>query len=1220
MQRLDPNTVPLDGTNLIEASAGTGKTYTITTLFVRLLLERGLAVSEILVVTYTRAATAELRERIRSRLRQALAALEDARATGDAVLDGLVAARRRHGTVAADRDRLSAALRGFDEAAIFTIHGFCQRTLGDHAFESGAPFEIEFLTDQAPLLLELAQDFWARELYAAHPLVARHVGQELDPGTLAELARKVVANPSMPVLPDSSAADLAVAIEKCQAARREPGRLWCAHREEILALLAASIGMRKGSYVPETMRGEWGPQLDEYFAGDDPRPPLVLEKKLTPERLRHFSKKGFIPPSHAFFDACAGLVDAAESLKGALDAQVLALRLAMVEYARRELPQRKGVAGVQSFDDLLVRLAEALAGPEGPTLAAGIRGAYKAALIDEFQDTDPIQYAIFRAVYHRSDAVLFQIGDPKQAIYAFRGADIFAYLRAVDDAGERAFTLDVNWRSDPRLLRAVGSLFGGAVSPFLYDRIGFVEVHPCPDAFDGIGGALAGAAPFEVLFAPLSGGRGTKTRLNKTWGDRALPALVAAEIVRKLRAGGELRGEPLRPGHFAVLCRTNRQARGTQAALRALGVPAVLEGDSSVFDTEEAVELDRVLRAVAAPTDAAALRSALTTEVLGLRGDDLVALQDDEAAWETWVEAFGGWHRRWQERGFIQAFRALLSERDVEARILRLPDGERRLTNLLHLAELLHAQALEAHLGPLSLLRWFDEMRDDESKRAAAAVHQAAQIRLESDARAVKLTTIHKSKGLEYDIVYCPFVWDGRLLFRKEEDTLSFHDRDDGDTLKLDLGSADLDAHLVVAREEALAENLRLLYVALTRARRQCSVVWGPFKGIETSALGYLLHQAAGALPAADLSSATTSRIAAMDEVALRQDLARLVAASEGAVRVVDLDASPEESWQEPAHDGGALGSRRARRALSHTFRTSSFSALVRGAEAVSSAEEEGVDHDGALELGEPGVAAGGRVPLADFPAGTTPGHLVHEILELADFQDRASLETEVCESLARYAFDASLAPSLAAGLDLALHTELGPTGPRLCDVPRGERLDELEFLFPIAAEPPRLDLPANQQGPLTPARLAAVFRRHGAPAAAPGYADVLAKLPFAALEGYLKGFVDLVFRHEGRFYVVDYKTNLLGPRVGDYQASRLTPAMLHHHYILQYHLYTVALHRYLTLRSPGYDYGRDFGGVCYLFLRGMAPSHPPGTGVFADRPSRSLVHDLSALLAGGPS
>jgi exodeoxyribonuclease V beta subunit len=1239
MNALEPLSVELSATHLIEASAGTGKTYTITTLYLRLVIESGLDVSEILVVTYTKAATAELRQRVRDRLREALERLEarPLAAQGESSrsddLDELLEralADDESGDVT--RTRLVRALTGFDEASIFTIHGFCQRVLQDNAFESGVPFESELLTDPRPLLREVAEDFWTRELYAAPPVLVRHLmGLKLarrsyGPALLADLAARIVTHPDTTLLPDRPEPSIDAHGEAWERALSETKALWEAARREVLGLLCAGDALHGGSYKPERIMGVWAPAMDALFAA--PRPGLgsIFEKfeNFTPAVLQKRTKQGGVTPTHPFFEACGRLLELDLEYVEALNESVLALCLDFTDYARGELARRKLDQRTQTFDDLLQRLAGALEAPGSAALAARVRGQFRAALIDEFQDTDPLQYRIFRTIWHEAGAPLFLIGDPKQAIYAFRGADVFAYMGACEDAGEeRRYTLGTNWRSDPSLIEAVNTLFEGSVNPFVFERIPFEPASPRPDAIDALGGV--DAAALRLLFVGKAAWKATSTSEAR----KGLDAAVAADVARLLRGDGSIEGRPIQPGDVALLCRTNRQAMGMQAALSRVGVPSVVQGDQSVFESREAEELERVLRAVSEPADLGAVRAALTTSLLGVSGPELHTLGATDDGLDPWLERFHAWHACWQSEGTIALLHRLFADHDVQRRLLALGDGERRLTNLLHLAELLQATALQAGAGSLGLVSWLGRMRADVEARAQG-VGDAAQLRLESDARAVMLVTIHKSKGLEYPIVYCPFPWEGALLMGLSKEWVGFHDPDAGDAQKLDLGSDARDRHRSLAEREALAESLRLLYVALTRAKHQLVVVWATAKDWRTSALGYLLHAPEsvarpGAVAPDALAETLGEALKQLSEDEVRADLQRWVDAANGGVQLADLELGLAATLASEAPPAPTLEARAFDRSLAAHWRTSSFSGLVAGGVqtrvgAAVLPAAEGYDFDAPLPLalaeGAAGAGAGDRlVRLHDFPAGTGPGTMIHEVFEHLDFEgaDDQAIADQVERSASRHGVDRRFAPTLCRAIREQLDTPLGGGAGALSlsGISRQRRIDEMEFVFPVSS--------AGAER-LTPVRLAQVMSGHASRPLVKRYADRVAALTFMPLEGYLRGFIDLIFEWDDRYYVVDYKSNRLGPSPEHYAAAQLDAPMLEHDYLLQYHVYAVALHRYLQRSLADYDYERHMGGVYYLFLRGMAPEHSEGCGVFYDRPPQALVEGLSALFGEGGS
>lgn len=1191
----------LGGTALIEASAGTGKTFTITTLLLRLVLEERLPLREIVVVTFTESATAELRARIRKRLREALALFDDPSLEVD---DDLRAIVKR----TPDRALLGKALSELDLASISTIHAFCLRALQERAFESGARFGLELTPDTSELAREIAEDYWSSRLVPMAEDLFRLVDLDLD--TARELVETFARSaPDVPILPDAPAVDLDRAradLAKYWAAVR---KTWLAEGADIRELLAGNddLYQNQNAYTEPNVE-KWCDALDRLFASAEPRFTNTLEK-FSATTLTENTKKKRTTPAHPFFRQAERLHEL--STRTADDLTLL-LRRELADYTRREMAARKSARGVQGFEDLLFALDAALAGPGGDDLARALRGQYRAALIDEFQDTDPVQFRIFRRIFHEGHdgkTPLLFVGDPKQSIYAFRGADVFSYFQAAKDAASGTYTLDTNHRSDPTLVRAVNSIFKRAKNPFVFAEIEFRPV----DAFAKADRLVSPSGPerraaFEILFLPRKPGQDGPH--NKGVLKEQLPALVAADIARFLASGATIEGKPVRAGDVAVLTRSNAQASAMQEALRTLGIPTVLESESSVFESLEARELEQLLRAVLEPTRTPVLRSALATSIAGLTANAIVALENDESAWQEHSERFRKVQEVWATRGFMPAYRRLLTELGAEPRLLAYVDGERRVTNLVHLGDLLHAAARRERLGPSGVVRWLGAMR--AAPHAPGRLEgEASELRLESDARAVKLLTIHKSKGLEYPVVYCPFLWSGGGG-NHEDPSLAYHDPKDAFRLKLHLAPND-DAQEAAAKEDQ-AEAQRLLYVALTRAKHRCAIVWGAINESDDCCLAYTLHP--GAKPSE------------MSDADLRKALGALAKASEGAIAVCDLtdDAPPKYVAEDVVR--GELASRTFGRKVDGWWRVGSFSGMTSGdkhgapgAPAAPEPEAEGRDRDDADEVDEEDDAVEPEAPvlLHAFPRGAKAGTMLHAVLEDLDFPDRAALPALAREKLTSFGFDPeALAAPLVAGIDAMLDTPLGLSSPtrlvgsgraRLRDIPRARRIDELEFLLPVTQA-------AGKQ--VTSRALAEAFANHRTDVVPAQWVEHLAALNFLPLRGYLRGFIDLVFEHEGRFWVVDYKSNHLGTTASAYAPRKLAAAMSHASYFLQYHLYTVAVHRWLRQRMRDYDYDRAFGGVLYLFARGMSPDHPEGTGIFRDRPRRELVEALSEVLDAG--
>jgi len=1132
VRRLDIFKTELRGRQLIEASAGTGKTYTITYLYLRLILERGLSVERILVVTYTEAATAELKQRLRQALRQAQLAFDGRLpAEPDPNLLKLLETCSDHAAAARTLDK---AVKSFDEAAVFTIHGFCQRMLTELAFESGVLFDTELISDQSAFIQEVADDFV--RLNSALPGWLSLRLAALNAGNLSALLKRVSLDADL--APRGPRPAIEAQLEEVDRLRQALAAEWQNSRTSLSEWLRTSPALNRQSYnqsrVAKLIAG-----LDSLSASPAP---LAFERfeLLTLDGLK--LKGGQQAPEWPLFRLAQDYWAAENRLRAVINDFDVWLKVSFVDYARIELERRKEASACLHFDDLLLAMRRA---SSNPGFVRALRGRFDAALIDEFQDTDPTQYAIFDQVFD-AEASLFMIGDPKQAIYAFRGADIFTYLAAKQAvADENRHTLPVNHRSAPELVAAVNRFFERNQRAFVFEGIDFEPV-----TAGGKAVPLAGQAALTCWLMPEP--------LVKQSARELIAAAVASEIVNLLNSGLAA------PGAIAVLVRSNSEARLVRDCLAALTVPCVLETDESVFDTLEAAELLQVLAAVAQPARGGLVWGALITSLLGLSPRALEELRQNEETSEAALNVFSELNAVWQRRGFFAVFAALLESYQVRERLLAQPLGERRLTNLLQLAELIGGACQEQSLSPDGALKWLGTRLNRGDK------DESYLLRLESDAEAVRIQTMHKSKGLEYDIVFCPFVWGASEL--RKGGVISCHTPDGR---IVDLGSAELAQRSEAATLEALAENMRLLYVALTRAKRKCYLAYGPVSGFETSALAWLLH-GDGLEPEFALTSLRELKKRPFAELA-----GDLTALASEVLSITQLPAASGEAFSTAAA-GGELACRSFSRRLDLGARLTSFTALSAGA-------NHAADHD---DLARPAPAEPG-LTIFSFERGARAGTMLHKIFEDVDFQAAADERHEkVGEVLGAFGYGAEWTPVIAEMLAKVLAAELAP-GLRLADVPRAARLSEMEFFYPL--------------GLLEPGRLDGFFE--GLPAAIKP-----ADLDFKPVGGRLHGFIDLVFRHGGRYYIVDWKSNHLGDRAADYAGAALNQAMAANCYTLQYYLYTVALDRYLKLRLPDYSYAEHFGGVFYVFLRGVDSG---ATGVFSARPTTAELERLNEVLSG---
>jgi len=1088
------------GTTVLEASAGTGKTYTVGALVARYVAEGHATLDQMLIVTFGRAASQELRARVRGQLvdvHRALAHPATARESQHVLLQLLAAGTPAE--VAERRRRVSSALAQFDAATIATTHQFCQQVLvglgvaGDS--EPGATL-VDNLDD---IVVEVVDDLYVRKfgrVGAEEPTFRR--------AAALQLGRDAVRDPQ---------------------ARLEP--------------LAAEPGSPADS------------------------------------------------------------------------------RRRFAEAVRTEVDRRKRRLGILGYDDLLSRLAGALT-PDDAAARDRMRSRWSIVLVDEFQDTDPVQWEVLRLAF-AGHGTLILIGDPKQAIYAFRGGDVVTYLAAARTAGTRA-TLAENHRSDAPLVAALQVLMGGAE---LGDPA--IVVRPVTARYQQsrLSGAPS-AAPLRLRVVRRDQvGVGPRSKFDM----RTVRALVAtdlaADLAALLAAGPRFDGEPLQAGQVAVLVGTHDQSALVREALAAVGVPSVTAGAGSVYATRAGDDWLVLLEALEQPHRTGRVRAAALTPFLGRSATELGTVRDpltDELG-----AILRGWATLLAERGVAALLEVASVEQDLSARLLAEQDGGRRLTDLRHVGQGLQAAAVEDGLGLPALVEWL------RGRRAEAAADQATDRtrRLDSDAAAVQVVTLHASKGLQFPVVYLPFAFD-RWVPRP--DVLLLHDNDGRRVLDVggQASTGRIDRQRRAATEQA-GEALRLLYVGLTRAQSQVVTWWAPSTNTADSGLHRLLFgRTAGAAEVPE-----QARIPSDDQAA--PVLAALAARGGPAVEPAVTPVSPFVPV--PAEPVGVLAVGEFDRTLDTAWRRTSYSSLAAAAQdrhaGVSSEPEDGERDDEDLDVAPTAASTDAdllavRSPMADLPAGTSFGTLVHAILETTDPMSAellGELRLRSGQQLARRPA-AMTAEELAAALLPVLATPLGPIADdrALRDIDGRDRLTELDFEIPLAGG----DL---ADADVTLGDVGALFRRL-LPAADPlaGYATRLASPTMArqSLRGYLTGSLDAVFRLPGpRYVVADYKTNWLGDVGGEplsawhYRPAALARAMAGSDYPLQAMLYGVALHRFLRWRQPGYDPDRHLGGVLYLFVRGMCGAANPTVdglpcGVFGWQPPAHLIVELSALLDSG--
>lgn len=1218
MKQFNLINAPLYGTNLIEAGAGTGKTYTIESLFVRLIIENKLTINQILVVTFTKAATEKLKERIRSKLAKAKEAFSNG-AKGDSLDDTLIDALcEKYENHALAYDLINNALINFNEAAIFTIHGFCARILSDYSFETGNLFDTELVTDQTDLTQEIAEDFWRINFYRAEPEFISYCLKKISgPDYFSRLISKQIS-PRITIIPEIEKPQLD-SLDDYRSIIKEMKSTWAASKDEISALLfdPALKGNIYGTAEPlENGLSKREIKINSMFSGmerflDVRHVSFPLYDKFEcfcSEKIGKSTKAKQKIPSHKFFDLCNKLSQNSNEVKAQFDRYILYLKKKFIKYADDELTKRKQGRNIQYYDDLLTKVRAALLSPNGNDLAVLIRQKYKAALIDEFQDTDPTQYDIFSNLFDSKESVLFIIGDPKQAIYGFRGADIFSYIKAAEGSDKKN-TLIENWRSAPGLIEAVNAIFSGIKYPFVFEEISFLNsVSGHKENYSRENRTNLSNAPLTLWHLFSDDYIQNNKPISKNDAEKIISESVASEILRLLTSNDNGTSKSTRESDIAILVRTNTQAMMVKKSLLKRRIHSVIYSIDNVFDSNEAIELGRLLVAVSDPSNEGKIKSAIVTDIFGVSGEEIDSYENNPALWEKWQSLFIECQHLWNKYGFIKMFGYLMKKERVKERLALFHDGERRITNLLHLSEILHKASIEKTPGITGLIRWFAEQRD--VLRQGQEEHL---LRLETDDAAVKIVTIHKSKGLEFRVVFCPFNWHGSEV--RDEEVL-FHDQSSDRNLILDLERNE--SSISLAGKELLSENLRLLYVALTRAKEKCYLVWGRINKAETSAMAYLFHYARNNEYSGDkeITYAVKDYFKSKDTADLLYDLDKLAKRAGGAIDISVIPPPNSEKYYPCEIRAKQCFARNFTGKIDDTYKISSYSSLV----ASSFAGHDTKDMDAGLrsfdrnylqehELFE-------QTDIFSFPKGARSGTFFHDLFEHMSFLDSDSEARKklVDEKLIEYGFGEKwkdpvcdmINKVLGAGLNAytGAYPDSKEMTMKLSDIDTRQRVNEMEFYFPLKF--------------ITPQAIKKIFYDYGNIKINDDYPGWIENLAFSPSKGFMKGYIDMVFYCKEKVFIVDWKSNFLGRAFENYQKTSLVEAMDKESYMLQYHLYLLAIHQHLRLKYTDYNYKNSFGGVFYIFLRGVGDSGAQGSGIYYDLPDISLIDALGKAMIPG--
>lgn len=1197
---------PLQGNQLIEASAGTGKTFTISTLYLRLVLghgtsktrfHRALLPPEILVMTFTEAATQELKDRIRTRLNEAARYFRNELATPDEILISL-----RNDYLEMEwptcAQKLEIAAQWMDEAAVSTIHSWCQRMLREHAFDSGNLFQQHLETDHSELLASVVRDYWRIFCYPLQGKSLEWIINNWQTPRLLTLQLKDFLSANLTSF-NGTLADLLeqqLSLRQHQLAElKAPWLNWTEQLEQLCDEACAGNLVDKRALQKRFYR-EWFVKL-KTWASSPEQEKLDLAsgfKRLTEQGLAEIWKQG-TPPKHPALQAMATLP---EQLSQLPSPNLMALTHA-TQWVKQQFKFQKIRRAEIDFDDLLTRLDEALCKPTGERLAKIIRQQFPVAMVDEFQDTDPIQYRILNKIYLERPEYcgLFLIGDPKQAIYAFRGADIYTYLQARLQMGQRLHHLDTNYRSSQTMVEATNNLFNYAEQhnnkgAFLFktNQSNPLPFYPVKAQSNSqsfvVNGQLQTALKFYYLASQLP------ITINDYY--TQFSASFASEIVKLLNLGQQNQAgfwqdgylKPLRPSDIAILVKNSNEARAIKEALAQRKVRSVYLSDKdSVLETQEAQDLLSWLEACAQPDDESLLRVALATATLDLTLHELDSYNQNENIWEQRILQFRYYKDLWRRQGILPMLHRFLQDFKLPPRLLcHYHEGERKLTNLLHLAELLQQAATELD-GEQALIRYFADRLIETQQQSDETI-----VRLESDEQLIKIITIHKSKGLEYPLVFLPFICSFRLI-DGHSIPIRYHDH----TGHVQITLKTTPSIIEQADNERLAEDLRLLYVALTRAKYNCWLGLADLRQgnnktslLHKSAIGYLLNNG---IPLAE----STQLIKILNRYTTTYP----------SMQSEELPAASSQLFYEVVTNSLSPKAREMSRKIPHFWWISSYSSLKLSTTLppeqttsstnfllVNSANLHNlIDDDNSTE---PQITHTTQ-DIHGFPKGPLAGNFLHNLLDWVASKGFAAIMNhpfELKDMIARRCnvrgwehWIEVLYNCLTALLNLKLPI-LQTTLTHLTNYTSEmefmfashwvniEEIDDLicQYILPNAVRPP---------------------------------------IDKGLLNGMFKGFIDLVFEYKGRYYLIDYKSNWLGDTNEAYTNEAMQTTMLDHRYDLQLVLYQLALHRQLKARLANYSYQQHTGDLMYLFLRGY---QNPSQGIFYQKVPFELIDKLDCL------
>ena len=1236
---------PLSGINLVEASAGTGKTWNIEALVIRLLLTRELLPKNILVVTFTDAATQELRERILNRINQVYEVISDASVelNEDPFLSEC---RTRYGGDVQAIKSLERSKSEFDEASIYTIHSFCKNVLNDFSFEAGVDREINILSDSKLLIDEVIADYWRRmNQRLSRPENQIFSGLLLNDLTLDKIKKlfsefTVQMHTRIDLVEDKTPAvwsgwSIDAKLDDFRARMQQLQTIWATEEAEIHKQLVETK-INNNDYSKNFEK--WKPDVIAFLEDPFMRLPKNYTEKFTQGFLDNRKPKNWAGPlpDHKFFQL---LEDAIEMTKWMVQYE---LRTALTSL-KTEYQTRRKRDQVLIYDDLLTSVDDALNESVNPAKATLLRkkllDQYPVAMIDEFQDTDRVQYSIFRQIYVQDGApentLLYLIGDPKQSIYKFRGADLKTYFEARNEA-KNHFTLSRNYRSAQNLVSAVNAVFDRDGS-FIDAELAYIN----SDAHHQENPYFNDQESHEALrFIEIdteSSNKGESTSDLVAWVTQSIASQLQLSMDSKAGIKDEKESTGTRPidaGDIAVLVSKHFQAKLIRESLTDIGIPCVETGDSNVFTSEESGLMSLLLECINDSRNLRKIRALLSSALFGMDVEEIESFENNDISWSEWIQNLNTSKELIEKYGVLTGIRHLFEVYALEQRLISNYYGERSITNIRHLTELIYAEEIKHHRSLSGIIHWLKAQRLSESKS-----EDSMKIRLESDDNRVKIVTMHSSKGLQYPIVYAPFLWDAS--WSKAGNNVCYDEVMDENgritfTRKMDIGDYLNPNTSALSKLESWEDRIRLMYVAFTRAQYRCYVPYSCYKDNMISPMFGALVKSnvldSDAFGRENYLEIVTGKVNPLGKEVPKDGvlsilMAKLAEKHSGLVYFESISsvdpAEPIKLDSEPKVIRVELFSDSNVSKLIPERSITSYSSIHRKYDQYETGAERIRDEEADIEYEESGEAS---PEIFRFPKGAHTGNLWHEIFELIDFSDDALHDGIVEASCIKHGFDPDVAKKLIKQLiqdtlGARLQGGLGSVGDSevgrisrssdgvsdmgdfsLSSLSPDHKLCEMEFLY-------RYD--AAKMDSLIASLFAGEVERGSE-------LDSGRHLEGDASEKnhFLVGLIDLIFEKDGKYYILDYKSNHLGFSKKDYTFDRIAEDIRKNKYNLQYYLYSAALNKYLSKQIYNYSYKEHFGGVFYLYWRGLTSGQ--SNGVFYDMPDEKVVMNLSKDIIHG--